>query len=107
LRGFFEPTEEEAEQRLKTPSKAHEALAQLIKRGLVRVILTTNFDWLTERALEAEGVSPQVIARPEAVAGMAPLAHAPATVVKLHGDYLDLGSRNTPEEIPTRCRTGL
>jgi hypothetical protein len=110
LRGFFEPTEEEAEQRLKIPSRAHEALAQLVKRGLVRVILTTNFDRLTERALEAEGVSPQVIARPEAVAGMAPLARAPATVVKLHGDYLDLGSRNTPEELenyPPEWRTLL
>ena len=99
LRGFFEASEEDHEEGLKAPSQAHVALAHLVKRGVVRVIVTTNFDRLTERALEAVGVSPQVIGRPEAVAGMAPLAHAPATVVKLHGDYLDLGSRNTPAEL--------
>src|SRR5258705_63630 len=43
----------------------------------------------------------QVAARPEAVGGMAPWAHAAATVIKLHGDYMDLGSRNTPDELGT------
>lgn len=81
------------------PSKAHHAIAQLVKRGAVRVIITTNFDRLMEQALEAAGVSPQVISRPEAVNGMMPLAHAAATVIKLHGDYKDLGTRNTPSEL--------
>lgn len=99
LSGFFEPNDEEREEGLKQPTKAHEAIAELVKKGLVRVIITTNFDRLMERALEAQGVSPQVISRPEAVNGMAPLAHAPATVIKLHGDYKDLGSRNTPDEL--------
>lgn len=99
LADFFEPTEEERAEGVKVPSRAHAAVAQLVKRGLVRVILTTNFDRLTEQALEAAGVSPQVISRPEAVRGMAPLAHAPATIIKLHGDYKDLGTRNTPEEL--------
>lgn len=99
LAGFFEPTDEDREDGVKTPSKAHLALAELVKRGTVRVIVTTNFDRLMEQALEAVGVSPQVIARPEAVNGMAPLTHAPATVIKLHGDYKDLGSRNTPDEL--------
>jgi NAD-dependent SIR2 family protein deacetylase len=99
LADFFEPTDEARAEGLKVPSRAHEAVAQLVKRGLVRVVLTTNFDRLAEQALEAAGVAPQVIARPEAVNGMAPLAHADATVVKLHGDYKDLGTRNTPEEL--------
>lgn len=99
LAGYFEASEADREAGRKVPRKAHEALAELVKRGVVRVILTTNFDRLTEQAVQAAGVAPQVIARPEAVAGMAPLAHAAATVVKLHGDYLDLGSRNTPEEL--------
>lgn len=110
LAGYFESSEDDQAARPKVPSKAHEALAQLVKRGVVKVIVTTNFDRLTERALEAAGVSPQVIARPEAMAGMAPLAHAVATVIKLHGDYLDLGSRNTPEELesyPEQWRTLL
>ncbi|WP_326568051.1 SIR2 family protein [Amycolatopsis rhabdoformis] len=99
LRSFFEPTDEDRNEGIKVPSRAHLSLAELVKRGSVKVILTTNFDRLTERALESVGISPQVISRPEAVNGMAPLAHADATVIKLHGDYLDLGSRNTPDEL--------
>lgn len=110
LADFFEPTDEEREEGIKVPGRAHHAVAQLVKRGLVRVILTTNFDRLMEQALEAAGVAPQVVARPEAVNGMAPLAHADATIVKLHGDYKDLGTRNTPEELrdyPEEWRTLL
>lgn len=96
---FFEPNDEEREEGLKQPSRAHQAIAELVKRGYVRVIVTTNFDRLMEQALEAAGVSPQVISRPEAINGMAPLAHSPATVIELHGDYKDLGTRNTPVEL--------
>ncbi|MGD7708322.1 SIR2 family protein [Microlunatus sp. Y2014] len=99
LADFFEPSDEEREQRIKTPSRGHLAIAELVKRGSVKVIVTTNFDRLMEQALDAVGIAPQVIARPEAVNGMKPLAHAPATVIKVHGDYLDLGSRNTPAEL--------
>lgn len=97
LSSFFEGDTPDGE--VIAPSRAHHAIAALVKRGAVRVIVTTNFDRLTEQALEAAGVSPQVISRPEAVNGMMPLAHAPATVVKLHGDYKDLGTRNTPSEL--------
>lgn len=99
LQEFFEPSAEEKEQGLKQPSPAHRAVAQLVKDGYVRVVVTTNFDRLTETALQEVGISPRVIAHPDAVKGMAPLAHSQATVIKLHGDYLDLGSRNTPEEL--------
>lgn len=99
LANFFEPTDEERQEGTKVPSRAHHAVAQLVKKGLVRVILTTNFDRLMEQALEAAGIAPQIVARPEAVNGMAPLAHADATIIKLHGDYKDLGTRNTPEEL--------
>jgi hypothetical protein len=63
------------------------------------LILTTNLDRLMERALDNVGVVPQVIAAPEQVKAMMPLTHAPATVIKLHGDYRMLGSRNTVEEL--------
>jgi len=62
-------------------------------------ILTTNFDRLIERALDQAGVAPQVIASSGAIAGMTPMVHAPTTVIKLHGDYLSLGLRNTPDEL--------
>lgn len=98
LAGFFEPGSDD-ETPVRQPSKAHRAIAELVRRGSVKVIVTTNFDRLMEQALDAVGVSPQVISRPEAVNGMAPLAHSSATVIKLHGDYRDLGTRNTPAEL--------
>ncbi len=99
LQDYFVPTEEDREQNLKVPGPAHHSVAQLVKRGVVKVILTTNFDRLTEQALDAAGVQYQVISRPEAVAGMTPLPHASATVIKLHGDYAELDSRNTIDEL--------
>lgn len=81
------------------PTTGHEALAQLCASGRVRLILSTNFDRLIERALEDAGVRTQVVASPSAVKGMMPLVHARVTVIKLHGDYAMLGQRNTPEEL--------
>lgn len=99
LAGFFEQSDEDREMGRKEPTPAHRSLAKLVERGSVRVIVTTNFDRLMERALEEVGVSPQVVASPAAIDGMTPLAHATATVIKLHGDYADLGMRNTLEEL--------
>ncbi|OUE00805.1 NAD-dependent protein deacetylase sirtuin-4 [Clavibacter michiganensis subsp. michiganensis] len=99
LRAFFEPSEEEVTQGLKRPTAAHIAIARLVKRGFIKVIITTNFDRLMEAALVDEGVSAQVIASPGAVAGMTPLTHSSATLVKIHGDYLDIGSLNTEAEL--------
>lgn len=96
---YFEPTEDEVDEGQKTPSPAHRAIAELVRRGSVRAILTTNFDRLAERALEDAGVAPQVIRTPADIPGMTPLAHAPATVIKLHGDYADLLMRNTVDEL--------
>lgn len=99
LRSYFEPTEEERERGLKVPADAHKAIADLVAKGYVRVILTTNFDHLLEEALDAAGVRPTVIRTPDAVEGAVPLIHSNCTVVKLHGDYLDTRIKNTPEEL--------
>jgi SIR2-like domain len=101
LHHYFEPASDEERSRgVKVPTTAHHAIAELVRDGRVRLILTTNFDRLLEDALTEAGVPPQVIARPDAIAGMAPPQHARATVIKLHGDYLDVESiRNTPAEL--------
>ncbi|WP_399922112.1 SIR2 family protein [Streptomyces kanamyceticus] len=99
LRGYFEPDDEDRQDGRKRPGVAHHAAARLVARGSVRVVLTTNFDRLTEQALEAAGVQPQVIHSPASLRGMTPLAHARATVVKLHGDVTDLEARNTEREL--------
>ncbi|QEV16392.1 SIR2 family protein [Streptomyces alboniger] len=99
LRGYFEPSDEDRQDGRKRPGAAHHAAARLVARGSVRVVLTTNFDRLTEQALEAAGVQPQIIHSPASLRGMTPLAHARATVVKLHGDLTDLEARNTEREL--------
>lgn len=67
----------------------------------MRVILTTNFDQLLEKALEAAGVHPAVVSDAGAIASMMPLQHEPVTIIKLHGHYLDTRLRNTPTELAT------
>jgi hypothetical protein len=101
LHAYFEPADDaEREAGIKQPTTAHRAIAELVSSGRIRLILTTNFDHLMETALAEAGVPPQVIARADAIAGMAPLQHARATVIKLHGDYLDVQAiRNTPAEL--------
>jgi hypothetical protein len=99
LREYFEPTEEERERGVKLPTAAHRAIAELIKSGYVRVVMTTNFDRLLEQAIENVGIVPTVIASADAAQGALPLAHTPCTVIKLHGDYLDARIRNTEEEL--------
>ena len=99
LRSYFEPTEEEQEQGLKIPTPAHRAIATLAKLGYVRMILTTNFDRLIEKALEEEGIVPDVISSDDDLKGVMPYVHSRCVVVKLHGDYRDTRIKNTPEEL--------
>lgn len=83
----------------KTPTPAHGAIADLVKDGFVRVIVTTNFDRLLENALRERGVEPTVVASEDAIHGAEPLAHTACYVVKLHGDYKDARIRNTEAEL--------
>jgi hypothetical protein len=99
LRAYFEPNDDDREQGRKMPTAAHRAVARLVRDGAVKVIITTNFDRLLERALEEVGVVPTVLATPDAVEGAMPLAHTQCTIVKVHGDYLDARVRNTPDEL--------
>lgn len=99
LKPYFEPTSEEREKGLKTPTRAHRAIAQLASQGAVRVIITTNFDRLMEQALDAAGVQPTVVSSTDHVSGMMPLQHNNCVVVKVHGDYLDTRIRNTEDEL--------
>ena len=83
------------------PTSAHQDLARLVADGRVQVVLTTNLDRLIERALQSVGVDAQVLSQPDHVRTMIPLQHAPATVIKLHGDYASCGLRNSPVELAT------
>lgn len=99
LRSYFEPSEEERAEGAKMPTRAHRAIARLVAEGYVRVVITTNFDRLIERALEDVGVAPVIISTPDQIEGAVPLAHIRCCVVKIHGDYLDTRILNTPDEL--------
>uniref|UniRef100_A0A9E8CN93 SIR2 family protein n=1 Tax=Bosea sp. NBC_00436 TaxID=2969620 RepID=A0A9E8CN93_9HYPH len=101
LHSFFEPTDDEREQGLKLPTRAHRAIADLVAKGYIRVIVTTNFDRLMEMALQDVGITPVVISTADATRGAAPLVHQRCVVVKVHGDYLDDRIKNTEDELAT------
>jgi hypothetical protein len=83
----------------KRPGKTHEQLAQLAAQGMVRVFVTTNFDRLLEDALHAVGIQPIVISCDADLESAPAREHSRCTVIKPHGDYLQLTIRNTPDEL--------
>ena len=99
LHGYFEPTDEEREVGTKVPARAHRAIAKLVATGVVRVIITTNFDRLLEQAIQDEGTSPVVISTPDQAEGASPVVHNTCTIVKVNGDYLDPRIKNSEAEL--------
>jgi hypothetical protein len=101
LHSYIEPTADDIRDGKKVPTRAHHAIAWLVREGFVRVILTTNFDRLMENALREAGVEPTVIRSDDDLRGAVPLIHSRCFLVKLHGDYLDTRIKNTDEELGT------
>jgi hypothetical protein len=99
LHRYIEPTEEDREEGRKVPTAAHRAMAELVRRGYIRVIVTTNFDRLTESALREVGVEPTVVASVDALSGAEPITHSDCYILKLHGDYKDARILNTDAEL--------
>lgn len=83
----------------KVPSAAHRTVAKLMKAGFIRVVITTNFDRLLERALEDLEVKYHLIASPEKIDALSGLELEKNCVIKVHGDYLDSRMLNTEEEL--------
>lgn len=99
LHSYIEPDDEDREEGRKLPTKAHHAVASLVREGYIKVIVTTNFDRLLENALREQGVEPTVIGLVDALKGAEPLTHTSCYLVKLHGDYKDARILNTDEEL--------
>ena len=99
LHSYIEPTTEDREQGRKVPTAAHFAIADLVRTGSLRVIVTTNFDRLLEGAMRERGVEPTVVASVDALKGAEPLAHSNCYLLKLHGDYKDARILNTDDEL--------
>ena len=100
MKGFFEASETEKELGWKRPTIAHLSIAKLVKQGYIRVILTTNFDRLLEEALDAEGLSYQLVLDESDLDKITPLQHSSVpTIIKINGDYIDCRFRNTASEL--------
>lgn len=101
LRRYFEASEEELERNteMKRPTRAHRAIAHLIRDGCICVVLTTNFDRLLEGALGEIGIVPDVISTDNALQGARPPQHSRISIYKLHGDYRDESFKNIPGEL--------
>lgn len=99
LHGYIEPTDDDRAAGRKISTAAHHAIAELVRAGFVRVIVTTNFDRLMENALREHGVEPTVVASADALAGAEPLTHSACYILKLHGDYKDARILNTDREL--------
>lgn len=83
----------------KTPTQAHRTLARMAATGLVRVIVTTNFDRLIEASLDDAGVRWSRVSSDSELATAQPRDVAPVFILKLHGDYGSIDMRNTTDEI--------
>jgi hypothetical protein len=81
------------------PTNAHRAIARLVQMGIIKVIISTNFDRLMENALDELKITPQVITNADDIRGSIPLSHSDSTLIKINGDYLDTRTKNTMSEL--------
>jgi len=99
LASYIEPSEKDRELKRKIPTRAHLAVADLVQSGYIRVIITTNFDRLIEKALREREIEPTIVTSIDSLAGAEPMVHSKCFVLKLHGDYKDARIRNTGLEL--------
>jgi len=93
--GFFEKILGKHE-----PGNAHRIIAEMARRGILRAIITTNFDPCLENALEETGQEVQVIASDDALENTEPLIHCKKVrVYKPHGTLGEGVLRNTPRDL--------
>lgn len=83
----------------KEPSKAHQTLARMVKGGFVKVIVTTNFDDLMEKALDEESIPYDVVSTEGDLEDVRPREHSPCRILKLHGDWRKLNIKVTSAEL--------
>ncbi len=93
--GFFEKVLGKHE-----PGNAHRAIAEMARRGILRAIITTNFDHCLENALKETGQEVQVIPSDDVLENTEPLIHCKKVrVYKPHGTLGEGVLRNTPRDL--------
>ena len=82
------------------PGKVHELIAELARREIIRVIITTNFDQYIEDSLKEKGLDIQVISTEEDLKNSEPLIQCKKMrIYKPHGDLGKGKLRNTPADL--------
>jgi len=80
--------------------EVHKLIAELARRGIIRAIITTNFDNYLETALEEIKIKTQVISNAEDLMHCEPLIHCKEfRIYKPHGTLGKGALRNTPKDL--------
>lgn len=81
------------------PQTGYKILAHFIEYGLIKIVLTTNFDGLTEKALHDIGLTPQSIAIENSDRVHLPMRWDERFHIALHGDFKFGRLKNTSKEL--------
>ena len=80
--------------------ESHKGIAELARRGIIRAIITTNFDHYIEKALEERGLEIQVISTEEDLRNSEPLIQCKSVrIYKPHGNLGCGKLKNTPKDL--------
>lgn len=90
---------------------AHRSIAELARLGIIRCIITTNFDHYIEKALNEKGLETQVISTEDDLIHSEPLIHCKSVrIYKPNGNLGQGALRNTPkdlEDLPVKMEEEL
>jgi len=79
---------------------SHKGIAELARRGIIRAIITTNFDHYIEKALKERGLEVQVISTDEDLKNAEPLIQCKSIrIYKPHGNLGCGKLKNTPKDL--------
>jgi hypothetical protein len=80
--------------------KSHKGIAELARKGIIRAIITTNFDHYIEKALEERGLEVQVISTDDDLKNAEPLIQCKSVrIYKPHGNLGCGKLKNTPKDL--------
>jgi hypothetical protein len=80
--------------------ESHKGIAELARRGIIRAIITANFDHYIEKALEERGLDIQVISTDDDLKNTEPLIQCKSVrIYKPHGNLGCGKLKNTPKDL--------
>jgi hypothetical protein len=98
LKPYFELKDNEGNFQKIEPTLAHEAIARLVKSGLISMIITTNFDPLLEEAIRNLGIHPLVITKETDERKMEVVGDQ-CRIVMVNGKYPNTKLELTPDDL--------